>query len=205
MKKQKQKGSVFFAMLTQDEQTKFASEAINQGKDMNALLNDDYINFLHFTGNCFKFDDTADGPEYWVELSASGRDGLDAEQSFYDVLEYNSKDFSIEDTVVEAVSGAVFDLLKKLSGGNGVVGRELFNKLTNTEKSKFRNEFYRQRGKSEFPMFMKLKFGDIKDMLLSSFGFRDSDDFAYWNSLVSKYSEEADLEQVLKDLNINVE
>lgn len=208
MKKQKQKGSVFFAMLTQDEQTKFASEAINQGKDMTKLLSDDYFNFLHFTGNGFKFDETADGAEYWVELSASGRDGLDAEQSFLDVLEDNSIGSAIKDSVADTISEVIFDVVKKLvlqRSENGITGRELYNKLTNTEKAKFREEFYRQRGKSEFAPFMKLKFSDTKDMLMSSFGFRESlDKYKYWESLVFKYSGAEDLEQVLKDLNIDV-
>ena len=209
MKKQKQKGSVFFAMLTEDEQTKFASEAINQGKDMTKLLNGDYINFLHFTGDCFKFEESAEGPEYWVELSSSGRDGIDGKTAFLSILGYESEEELVMDKMADVISDVIADVVKDLiKNKKGYkTGRKLFNELTTEQMKSFKTEFIAQRGNGEFGLFMKIKFKDMADMLSSAFSFKDSKDgIGYWSDMIEEYLEEnSDLNKTLKDLNIDTE
>lgn len=190
------KGSHYFELLSTLEQAQFRANVLSQGElEMESILNSNFTCFKRFVGSCFSFKDSIEGEEYWRAICKSARDGVSEEDADASVL---------LDIIKLFVSGPLRDDLAEDFLGD-YSAQELLDKMEPEHFAEWEKEFLRQRS-VEKESFYKLKYKSLKSLIMSSFGFRDSEKGGkYWSDLVDYYEAKEATDNFINDLGLTKE
>ena len=190
------KGSHYFELLSTLEQAQFRANVLSQGElEMESILDSNFTCFKRFVGSCFSFKDSMEGEEYWREICKSARDGVSEEDADASVL---------LDIIKLFVSGPLRDGLGEDFLGD-YSAQELLDKMEPEHFAEWEKEFLRQRS-VEKTSFYQLKYKSLKSLIMSSFGFRDSEKGGkYWSDLVDYYEAKEATDSFINDLGLTKE
>ena len=190
------KGSHYFELLSTLEQAQFRANVLSHGMlEMENILESKFTCFKRFVGSCFSYKDSIEGEDYWRAIGNSSRDGVSEEDADASVL---------LDIIKLFVIGPLReDLGEDFLGEHSA--KELLDKMEPEHFAEWEKEFLRYRG-AEKESFYKLKYKSLKSLIMSSFGFRDSEKGGkYWSDLVDYYEAKEATDNFINDLGLTKE
>lgn len=190
------KGSHYFELLSTLEQAQFRANVLSQGElEMESILNSNFTCFKRFVGSCFSYKDSIEGEDYWRAISNSSRDGVSEEDADASVL--------LDIIKLFVIGPLKEDLGEDFLGEHSA--KELLDKMEPEHFAEWEKEFLRQRS-VEKESFYKLKYKSLKSLIMSSFGFRDSEKGGkYWSDLVDYYEAKEATDNFINDLGLTKE
>lgn len=190
------KGSHYFELLSTLEQAQFRANVLSQGElEMESILNSNFTCFKRFVGSCFSYKDSIEGEDYWRAIGNSSRDGVSEEDADASVL--------LDIIKLFVVGPLREDLGEDFLGEHSA--KELLDKMEPEHFAEWEKEFLRQRS-VEKESFYKLKYKSLKSLIMSSFGFRDSEKGGkYWSDLVDYYEAKEATDNFINDLGLTKE
>lgn len=190
------KGSHYFELLSTLEQAQFRANVLSQGElEMESILNSNFTCFKRFVGSCFSYKDSIEGEDYWRAIGNSSRDGVSEEDADASVL--------LDIIKLFVIGPLKEDLGEDFLGEHSA--KELLDKMEPEHFAEWEKEFLRQRS-VEKESFYKLKYKSLKSLIMSSFGFRDSEKGGkYWSDLVDYYEAKEATDNFINDLGLTKE
>ena len=193
---EKKSGSHYFELLSTLEQAQFRANVLSHGMlEMENILESKFTCFKRFVGSCFSFKDSIEGEEYWREICESQRDGVSDEDADASVL---------IDILKLLISDSASEILGESFLGEHPA-QELLDKMEPEHFAEWEKEFLRQRS-VEKDSFYALKYKSLKSLIMSSFGFKESEKGGkYWSELCDYYEAKEATTNFINDLGLTRE
>ncbi len=219
-KKTKQSGSYYLELLPADIQQKLIDniimlESSELSKDIIELRKEKFLNLADFIGQCFDWESSSEGRDYWEGVLNKGYDGNNLEQGVDEI--YDEKTEEIKkllvkkiDKIVEEMFGDRSDSNPKimaLRNGTGTPGSHYLTFLSQEEQKQYRDNVNSFTPHGFIDHLLDKKYESFYDFIGSSFPFVTSKEGqAYWLEIAGRQVDEdstESLEDLLSNLKIS--